>query len=65
MKFGGLNAVINFGMMNRKWKVGKVFERQRRELENERERNFQLEMELEFLRISSFVGIAFTFAVNF
>lgn len=45
--------------------MGKVFERQRRELENERERNFQLEMELEFLRISSFVGIAFTFAVNF
>lgn len=52
MKFGGLNAVINFGMMNRKGKVGKVFERQRRELENERERNFQLEMELEFLRRS-------------
>ncbi|CAB4261685.1 unnamed protein product [Prunus armeniaca] len=37
--------------LSREEQMGQVIERLRVELENERGRNFQLEMELEFLRI--------------
>ncbi|KAG6582364.1 Serine/threonine-protein kinase BLUS1, partial [Cucurbita argyrosperma subsp. sororia] len=39
------------GEMSREEQIGRLMEKMTRELENERKRNFELEMELEFLRL--------------